>query len=265
MTSLPSFRDESLLLQALTHSSYCNEHDHVAADNERLEFLGDAVLKFVMGKLLYEQFPELKEGELSRLRASLENNHHQLATFAQDLGVDGLLRLGKGTENIGARDNPEILSDAFEAVVGAYFLDAGIDAAIAFVEALVLPVAIKLANEPDLVMSQNAKGALQEWAMAEIGELPEYETIAESGADHAKTFTVIVRIKEKTYGQGSAKSKKLAQKQAAQQALATINSPNNPPNNPPKSPVQKAANAQIKDKGGDRLSLLQQLAQQNKL
>ena len=92
MTSLPPFRDESLLTQALTHSSFRNEQTGEIEDNERLEFLGDAVLKFVMGKLLYEQFPELKEGELSRLRASLENNRHQLATFATALGLDRLLR-----------------------------------------------------------------------------------------------------------------------------------------------------------------------------
>ncbi|AFY37158.1 RNAse III [[Leptolyngbya] sp. PCC 7376] len=256
MTSLPRFRDEGLLTQALTHSSYCNEHPEVKQDNERLEFLGDAVLKFVMGKLLYEQFPELQEGELSRLRAGLENNRHQLATFAMDLGLDSLLRLGKGTENIGARQNPEILSDAFEAIVGAYFLDAGIDLAIAFVEELVLPIAVKLAAQPELVTAQNVKGALQEWALAEIGALPQYKTLAESGADHVKTFTVAVYVKDHEYGRGTAKSKKLAQKKAAQAALKAINQDND---------KSKSPNITAGSPEGDRLTLLQQLAQQNSL
>ncbi|OKH12162.1 ribonuclease III [[Limnothrix rosea] IAM M-220] len=255
MTSLPRFRDDQLFTQALTHSSYCNEHPEVTKDNERLEFLGDAVLKFVMGKLLFEQFPQLQEGELSRLRASLENNRYQLATFATDLGLDQLLRLGKGTEKVGARQNPEILSDVFEAVVGAYFLDAGIEATIAFVEKLVLPVAITLAAKPELVASQNAKGALQEWALAHIGELPEYKILAESGADHAKTFKVGVFIQGKRYGQGTAGSKKLAQKQAAQAALQVIT----------KGKTPRSVHQVTDEDEGDRLTLLQQLAQQNTL
>ena len=243
MTSLPSFRRSPLLTQALTHSSYVNEHPEVGESNERLEFLGDAVLKFVMGKLLYERYPQFQEGELSRLRASLENNRHQLASFALDLGLDKLLRLGKGTAKVGARQNPEILSDVFEAVVGAYFLDAGIEAAIAFIENLVIPVADQLVHEPEATISQNPKGELQEWALAHHGEIPRYKTIKESGADHDKTFTVVVSIQGEIHAQGIAPSKKLAQKAAAQDALRKL----------------------IKGESGtgnERLALLQSLANQ---
>ncbi|NJN73637.1 MAG: ribonuclease III [Limnothrix sp. RL_2_0] len=222
MTSLPFFRRSPLLTQALTHSSYVNEHPEVGESNERLEFLGDAVLKFVMGKLLYERYPQFQEGELSRLRASLENNRHQLASFALDLGLDQLLLLGKGTAKVGARKNPEILSDVFEAVVGAYFLDAGIEAAIAFIEALVIPVADQIVQQPEAAVSQNPKGELQEWALANYGEIPQYKTIQESGADHDKTFTVVVTIQGDIYAQGIGQSKKLAQKAAAQEALQKL-------------------------------------------
>ncbi|BAW95687.1 ribonuclease III [[Synechococcus] sp. NIES-970] len=247
MTSLPPFRRSPLLLQALTHRSFANEQSEETADNERLEFLGDAVLKFIMGKLLYERYPDFQEGELSRLRASLENNRHQLAEFAQGLGLDQVLRLGKGAEKEGARQNPEILSNTFEAIVGAYFLDAGIEATIAFVEDLVIPVADRLVNEPSDPLAQNFKGQLQEWALAHQGEVPKYKTLAESGADHAKTFTVAVYIAGKEWGRGSAASKKQAQKIAAQAALQKL-MPSPTPNNNPTL--------------GDRFALLQALATQ---
>jgi ribonuclease-3 len=243
MTSLPSFRRSPLLTQALTHSSYVNEHPEVGESNERLEFLGDAVLKFVMGKLLYERYPQFQEGDLSRLRASLENNRHQLASFALDLELDKLLLLGKGTAKGGARQNPEILSDAFEAVVGAYFLDAGIDAAIAFIEDLVIPIADQLVQEPEATVSLNPKGELQEWALAQHGEIPQYKTTKETGADHNKTFTVVVSIRGEIYAQGIAHSKKLAQKAAAQEALRKLTQ---------QEPVTS----------NERLALLQSLANQ---
>ncbi|MGB2926124.1 MAG: ribonuclease III [Limnothrix sp.] len=241
MTSLPSFRRSPLLTQALTHSSYANEHPEGVESNERLEFLGDAVLKFVMGKLLYERYPQFQEGELSRLRASLENNRYQLASFAEMLGLGQLLRLGKGTDKEGARQNPEILSDAFEAVVGAYFLDAGIEAAIAFIEKLVIPVAEELVKQPQPQVILNPKGALQEWSLAHHGEIPKYETVKAVGADHAKTFTVIVSIQGKIQARGTAPSKKLAQRAAAKNALQKLT----------KNPDVTS---------GDRLELLKSLA-----
>lgn len=253
MTSLPPFRRSPLLLQALTHRSFANEQLGAVADNERLEFLGDAVLKFIMGKLLYERYPDFQEGELSRLRASLENNRYQLAEFAQVLGLEHIVRLGRGAEKEGARKNPEILSNTFEAVVGAYFLDAGIEAAIALVEELVIPVADRLVAEPQDPLAQNFKGQLQEWAMANYGETPEYKTLAETGADHAKTFTVAVCLQGKEWGRGTAASKKQAQKVAAQIALQKLTAPPVPTN------TEKSA-APV----GDRLALLQALASEIK-
>ncbi len=251
MTSLPPFRRSPLLLQALTHRSFANEQPETIQDNERLEFLGDAVLKFIMGKLLYERYPDFQEGELSRLRASLENNRHQLAEFAQILGLDQLLRLGKGAEKEGARQNPEILSNTFEAVVGAYFLDAGIEAAIAFVETLVIPVADRLVQQPSDPLAQNFKGQLQEWALANHGEIPKYKTLDESGADHAKTFTVAVYLQGQEWGRGQAASKKQAQKAAAQVALQKL-TPS--PVSTDESPALPATD--------DRFALLQALATQ---
>jgi ribonuclease-3 len=222
---MPSFRQPQLLIQALTHSSYANESPSGLGDNERLEFLGDAVLKFVMGKLLYERYPSFQEGELSRLRAGLENNRHQLAQFARDLGLDKRLRLGKGAEKIGARKNPEILSDAFEALVGAYFLDAGIEAAIAFVEALVIPVADQMVQSPeDISPTRNFKGELQEWALANRGEIPQYQVLKETGSAHDKSFTIGVFIQGEQLATGTAHSKKSAQKAAAQAALQKLTS-----------------------------------------
>ncbi|MBV5257792.1 ribonuclease III [Synechococcus moorigangaii CMS01] len=251
MTSLPSFRRSPLLLQALTHRSFANEQPGEVADNERLEFLGDAVLKFIMGKLLYERYPDFQEGELSRLRASLENNRHQLAEFAQALGLDKILRLGKGAEKEGARQNPEILSNTFEAVVGAYFLDAGIEAAIAFVETLVIPVADRLVQQPTDRLGQNSKGELQEWALAHCGEIPKYKTLTESGADHAKTFTVAVSIQGQEWGRGTAASKKQAQKAAAAVALQKLTTSPATTNSPTGAAPE-----------GDRFALLQALATQ---
>jgi len=133
---LPTFQNTQLWETACTHRSYFNEHLEVEADNERLEFLGDAVLGFLVGKLLYQQYPQMREGELSRLRSRLVNNEHQLAQFALSLSLDQYLRLGKGAEKEGTRQNPEVLSDMFEAVIGAYFLDSGIEAVQAFIEPL---------------------------------------------------------------------------------------------------------------------------------
>lgn len=244
MTSLPFFQRPQLLIQALTHSSYANESSSALGDNERLEFLGDAVLKFVMGKLLYERYPAFREGELSRLRAGLENNRHQLAQFALALGLDQQLRLGRGAEKLGARQNPEILSDAFEAVVGAYFLDAGIEAAIALVESLVIPIADQMVHNPhQLDPIRNFKGELQEWALANHGEMPQYKLLAETGSDHQKTFTVGVWLQGEQLATGTAPSKKSAQKAAAQAALQKLTASSSGDTTDRFAQLQRLANA----------------------
>ncbi len=214
---LPTFQNHQLWETACTHRSYLNEHPEVEEDNERLEFLGDAVLGFLVGKLLYLQYPQMREGELSRLRSRLVNNEHQLAEFALSLNLDQHLRLGKGAEKEGTRQNPEVLSDTLEAVIGAYFLDSGLEAVQTLIDPLFRAIAEQVTATAEL--DQNYKGQLQEWALAHCGLIPRYLIREEKGEDHAKEFTVEVRIGNQVYGVGVGESKKAAEKRAAKAAL----------------------------------------------
>jgi len=214
---LPSFNDTHLWQKALTHRSYFNEHSEVEEDNERLEFLGDAVLGFLVGKLLYKTYPQMREGELSRLRSRLVNNEHQLAEIALSLSLDQYLYLGKGAEKDGTRQNPEVLSDTLEAVIGAYFLDSGIDAVQEFIEPFFASIAENVTATSEL--DENYKGRLQEWALAYFGKIPRYFIVKETGEDHAKEFTAEVWIGNQVYGVGVGESKKAAEKRAAKAAL----------------------------------------------
>jgi len=212
---LPPFHDPSLLRRALTHRSYLNEHPEEPEDNERLEFLGDAVLDFVGGAFLYHRFPEMTEGRLTRLRAALVRTE-QLAAFAVALEVGPLMRLGKGEEEGGGRQRLSLLCAAFEAVVGAYFLDAGIDAVRAFVEPLLRPAAEQILRaEKDV----DPKSLLQEWAQAALGQTPRYHLLAATGPDHQKEFTVEVRLGGEVYGAGTGLNKQAAEQAAAKAAL----------------------------------------------
>jgi ribonuclease-3 len=220
MVEIPKFNDSRLLTQALTHRSYSNEHPEEGEDNERLEFLGDAILNFVIAMLLYERYPSLSEGELTRLRSILQNNTHQLANFAKQLKLDQLIRLGKGADLEGNRQNKELLGDVFEALIGAYFLDTNLESLVNFLQPLLIPIADKLANNSQIKI--NIKGELQEWSLANLKENPEYFIVEETGLDHAKMFKAEVRIKGKVYGTGKGKSKKIAETKAAQNALENI-------------------------------------------
>ncbi len=210
---LPTFTDSSLLQRALTHRSYLNEHVEALEDNERLEFLGDAVLDFVAGAYLYHRYPELPEGGLTRLRAALVRTE-QLAVFAQMLDLGPHIRLGKGEE--AGRQRPTLLCATFEALVGAYFLDAGVEAVRGLVEPLFGPAAENiLSTEKD----QDAKSLLQEWAQANVGKTPRYYDVAATGPDHLKVFTVEVRLGDEPYGVGEGRTKQAAAQAAAQAAL----------------------------------------------
>jgi len=210
---IPAFRDPSLLQRALTHRSYLNEHPEAVEDNERLEFLGDAVLDFVTGAFLYHRYPELQEGRLTRLRAALVRTE-QLAVFAQAVGLAPLVRLGRGEET--GRFRPALLCAAFEAVIGAYFLDAGVQAVRAYVEPLFQPaVEHILGAEKDT----DAKSLLQEWAQARRGQTPRYNTLTATGPDHEKTFTVEVRIGDEVFGVGVGPNKQAAAQAAAQAGI----------------------------------------------
>ena len=220
MANLPQFQNPALFIQAMTHKSYAREHPKAGGDNERLEFLGDAILTFLCGEFLFARYPEKPEGALTPLRASLVDAT-QLGKFAVELSLRQHLRLGRGVEGSDGRNNPRLLSSAFEALVGAYFLDqrSQIDPVREFVFPLFASVVQTLA---DPTQNINEKSAFQEWALAELGVIPVYEIVAESGPDHAKEFTAVVSIDGKLYGQGQGRRKQDAEKAAAREALRRL-------------------------------------------
>jgi ribonuclease-3 len=214
-----NFKDFSLLERALTHSSYLNENPESALeDNERLEFLGDAILDFIVGAYLYNRFPEMKEGELTSLRAALVRSS-TLADFSRQLEIGRYLRLGYGEEENGGRERTPLLCAAFEAVVGAIYLDQGLIEVQNLVEPLIAP---KLAHIREKSLHKDAKSEFQVWSQAKYNITPHYEVVNESGPDHAKTFTVQVMIGEDHWGTGSGTSKQGAAQTAAREALEKI-------------------------------------------
>ncbi len=210
------FTNLALLTRALTHRSYVNENPDSLEDNERLEFLGDAVLDFVVGAWVYHRFPEMPEGELTKIRSALVRND-QLAIFARHLKLGGALRLGRGEFSSGGRERDGLLGSLFEALVGALYLDSGLEAVDAFVHPL-----LDEAQESILDEIHDPKSLLQEWAQAEKLGTPQYVTVGSSGPDHAKVFDVEVRIQGLTYGQGHGSSKQVAARVAAQAALESL-------------------------------------------
>ena len=215
--TIPAFCDPSLIARALTHRSYLNEHPQVALeDNERLEFLGDAVLDFVVGAWLYNRFPELPEGRLTSLRAALVKTD-TLADFAMQVGLPDQLRLGKGETDSGGRARQSLLCNAFEATIGALYLDQGLDIVREFLSNL-------LPDEVDRVMAderdRDAKSILQEWSQAKFGRTPRYRTVHSEGPDHARQFTIEVSIGDQVVGKGIGPSKQIAAQAAASDALA---------------------------------------------
>ncbi len=216
LSMLPVFRNPSLLVQALTHKSYRKNHAHIDYDNERLEFLGDALLDFLGAEFFYERYPDQPEGDLTTLRASLVSET-QLAEFALQMGIGTKLRLGRGVEIAGGRENPNILSSAFEAIVGAYYLDS--NSQIEPIRAFVSPFFLAVATAPRPI---NFKSRLQEWALGKYGQLPEYLIVGRSGPDHAPEFIVQVSILGEAHGQGQGRKKQDAEKAAAHAALTKL-------------------------------------------
>ncbi|MCP4168118.1 MAG: ribonuclease III [Chloroflexi bacterium] len=213
-----SFANKSLLLRALTHRSYLNEAPFVHADNERLEFLGDAVIDLIVAEVLYQRFPEQREGPLTSMRASLVRRE-TLAAFARIIDLGEHLFLGKGEEENGGRERDAILCAGFEALVGALYLDQDLASCDRFLRPFVEPALIRLREGQ---LRKDAKSRLQEWSQAETNLTPRYVTVGSSGPDHAKEFLIEVRIGDETYGKGSGKSKQLAAQAAAQAALDAI-------------------------------------------
>ncbi|HSF82787.1 MAG TPA: ribonuclease III [Anaerolineales bacterium] len=211
-------QDTRLLYRALTHRSYVNEHADALEDNERLEFLGDAVLDFLVGAWLYNHFPEMSEGELTRLRSALVRTE-QLANFARQIDLGAALRLGRGEAENGGRQRPALLCAGFEAVVGALFLDGGLESVRIFIEPLLHPAAHMTLLEHQ---HDDPKSMLQEWAQSHGYSHPQYRTVAAHGPDHAKMFEVEVLVNGQVYGTGSGPSKQAAAKIAAHIALTVL-------------------------------------------
>lgn len=212
------FKDEGLILRSLSHRSYLNEHPEVLEDNERLEFLGDAVLDFLSGAWLYNRFAEVDEGQLTRLRSALVRTE-QLAEFATEVELGEALLLGRGEEASGGRERPAVLCGAFEALIGAVYLDAGLEKVLEFMEPR-FEAAVETILEDESLL--DARSQLQVWAQAELGETPRYRTIEEHGPDHAREFVVAVMIGGTPRGRGIGRSKQAAAQRAAADALRSI-------------------------------------------
>jgi ribonuclease-3 len=217
MAQLPNFSNTSLLRLALTDRSYCNEYAELE-DNERLKFLGKTVLSFLSSAYLYKLYPEKAEDELSRRRSKLVGQK-QLAKFAIELGIDKQVRLGSEALLEGGCQNPKLLSSTFEALIGAYFLDSGIDAVRAFVKPLFASV---LEIIPRTQSQLDSKILFEQWALLNFGHNPEYFILEESGPNHTKQFTAGACVSGELLGIGTARTKLAAEKRAAASALKKL-------------------------------------------
>ncbi|MCU0465930.1 MAG: ribonuclease III [Anaerolineae bacterium] len=214
-----TFNQPELLRQALTHRSYLNEHpDEDAPDYERLEFLGDAVLDFLTGEMLFRRFPDLSEGELTRLRSALVRME-ALADLARGMNLGAAIRMGKGEARNGGRDRTSTLCRVFEALVGALYLDHGLDATRAFVIPRLTTMQDQILQE---ALDKDARSRLQEWSQAEHGQTPTYHVLDISGPDHERTYTVEVRLNGEPLATGTGRSILLAGQAAAVTAYQRV-------------------------------------------
>jgi len=212
------FQDESVLRQAFTHSSYVNEQrGKRTQDNERLEFLGDAVLELTVSQFLYKTFPKMSEGEMTKLRAAIVCEP-SLVKFAELLRFGELVLLGKGEELTGGRHRPALLADVFEAFIGALYLDQGLDAVFQFMEKYVYP----RIDSGDFMRVTDYKSQLQEYVQHDnLGEIV-YRIVQEKGPAHNREFVSEVLLNNRSLGIGTGRSKKEAEQQAAAHALHAL-------------------------------------------
>lgn len=214
-----TFNDKSLLTRALTHRSYLNENpDLPYLDNERLEFLGDAILDFVAAEFLYQHFPEMSEGELTSLRAALVKGE-TLARFATDLGLPANVLMSRGEEAAGGRARAPLLAGTFEAIIGALYLDQGFERAGQFILRFIEPESETIHHQR---LDRDAKSMLQELSQGRFQVTPQYRLAETRGPDHAKEFTIEVVLRDKVYGRGAGRSKQIAEQQAALFAIEAL-------------------------------------------
>lgn len=217
-----AFTRPELLQEALTHRSYVNEaREKVDRDNERLEFLGDAILSLVISERLIVTFPNDPEGELSKKKAVLVSEA-SLARAARELALGRFLRLGRGEERSRGREKNSLLADTLEAVIAAVYLDGGLDAARAMARRALGPVFDLMQEVNGPGYTRDYKTQYQEWCQKQFDTLPRYVTVRESGPDHQKTFEVQLTLKGEIVGVGAGRTKKEAEQMAAKQALSQI-------------------------------------------
>ncbi|MCJ7740365.1 ribonuclease III [Candidatus Microgenomates bacterium] len=209
------FKNPELLKQAFVHRSYLNESKKTLSSNERLEFLGDSILSFLVSEYLYKTYEDLPEGELTNLRSSIVKTE-ALAEIALKLSLGDYLYLSKGEEEGGGRKNPSILADTFEALLGAIFLDIGLTPVKKIIKEQLLPILPKIIAEKTY---KDAKSNFQEMVQETVKLSPVYKVIQETGPDHAKRFTVGVFVEEKLWGKGEGRSKQEAEQKAAMSGL----------------------------------------------
>ena len=225
------FKRPFLLEQALTHRSYANEHpESESCHNERLEFLGDAVLNLALSALLLQKFPDLPEGSLSRIRAG-QVNEKKLAQMAMLLELGTYLNIGRGEEMTGGREKPSLLADAFEALLGAVFLDGGFKSSQTLIARLFQP---HLKDDLEITTC-DYKTLLQEYCQGKLKKVPEYQLLQEEGPDHQKTFLIEVKVTDGVVCTGKGRTKKEAQQRAAKSALLQLQPAPQARGNPGKS------------------------------
>jgi|LSQX01.2.fsa_nt_gb ribonuclease-3 len=213
-----NFSDIFMLTRALTHRSYMNENKDVLEDNERLEFLGDAILNFIVAEWLYNHYPEKQEGFLTKVRAALVHTQ-QLSAFARKIELGPAILVGRGEASTGGRDRDAILCDAFEALIAAMYLDTDIQT----VKNFIVPL---LETESSEILKSHAeedvKSRLQEWAQAQGYASPIYVLVSESGPDHAKQFEVVALVNNRKIASGKGSSKQTAEKDAAVNSMKKL-------------------------------------------
>ena len=220
MITFPQFKNKKLLEQAFIHRSFLNETKEDLSSNERMEFLGDSIISFVVSKHLFAKYPQHNEGILTNLRSLLVNTK-SLALLAKELGFGDLLKLSKGEEDSKGRQNQSLLADCFEAYVGALFIDQGIEVVIEFLNQTLIPKAEEIEQNRSY---KDPKSLLQEYVQSRRFNSPLYKVLEEAGPAHARRFKIGAFVNNKLIGEGFGKSKRDAEEQAAEKALEQVRS-----------------------------------------